>query len=53
MNRSMEKYGTFDGMLWKKASPDWIRQTMPYYSYWEVLNGAYDDLCESWACYLR
>ena len=41
-----------DSTLWKKASPDWTCQMIPYYSYWEVLNRAYDDLCQSSLCYL-
>ena len=30
--------------MWKKATPEWVHRSIPYYSYWDVLNGAYDDL---------
>ncbi|KIM26670.1 hypothetical protein M408DRAFT_179066 [Serendipita vermifera MAFF 305830] len=30
--------------VWKRGEWEWAHYTIPYYTYWEVLKGAYDDL---------
>lgn len=30
--------------VWRKASSEWIHESIPYYTYWDVMNGAYDSL---------
>jgi hypothetical protein len=35
--------------LWKKVASEWVYGTLSHFSYWEVLNGAYENICE-WLC---
>jgi hypothetical protein len=32
--------------LWKKVASEWVYGTLSHFSYWEVLNGAYENICK-------
>jgi len=32
--------------LWEKVACEWVYRKLSHFSYWEVINGAYENICE-------
>jgi hypothetical protein len=45
--REITDGGRFVGTeLWKRVASEWVHRKFHLFSYWEVLNGAYENICE-------